>query len=192
MDNKLNNLLDDTMNDKNDAYQQMLNSIKSTSPVYKLNIDKTNPQYALGVYLMSLKPEEIDDLLREKAVMDDLRDDTILFFEARHIMELVNIINGLLDPAVAAKVIPQSTVKIKINKIIETLSVPTYYDTFKAFIDKFCNRLILLNSIPEWYTARVKTVFQYIWFIPYMSLDELLAVAIETFQKANSGNDING
>lgn len=195
MDDKTKKMICDIIDDDKKAYESyknMVKAMKSTSPVYKLNIDPTNPQYALGVYLMSLEPEEIDDLLKEKAVMDDLHDDTILFFEARHIMELINVINGMLTPAVTAKIIPQSTVKIKTNKIIETLNVPTYYSTFKAFIDKFCNRLMLLNSIPEWYADRVKAVFKYIWFIPYMSLDELLEVAIEAFNKASDGNDING
>jgi hypothetical protein len=164
-------------------YKNLFNSFKSTSPVAKLNIETTDPKFVLGLYLMTKTSDEIREILKPKAVMDDLNEDTLLFFEARHVMELITVINGMLTPAVTAGVIPFDTVKIKTNKLIEVLNVPTYYDTFKAFLHKFCHRLNLLNSFPQDYVDRISAVFDYIWFVPYVSMDEIVNSAVKQYEQ---------
>lgn len=167
---------------KEPEYKNIFNAFKMTSPVYKLNIEPTNPRFVLGVYLMSHTQEDIRTLLKNKAIMDDLCDDTILFFEMRHLMELVSILYGMLTPAVTAKTITKNTIKIKTDIILDELSKPIYYSSFKAFIKKFCIRLTVLNSFTQEYADRIAAVMEYIWFIPYVSLDEIVSNIIEEYQ----------
>ena len=99
--------------------------------------------------------------------------------------EICKIISGIFSIGVASGRIPYSTLQIKVNSMIERMSVPHYYSDYKFFVNKYCNRCVLMNHLSQEFADRLKIILTYLIFIPYISLDELMKIMVNEYESTD-------
>lgn len=124
--NVLNNILNMAKNQEHPGLDQdtinMLNQFKVQCPVRKLNFTMEDPKILLGIWIVT-HPRGVD-MVRNKADLSGLTNNTILVFTERHIYELACVMNGMLGP---------------IRNMDDSLTAERCFTHVKDFMD-FCKR----------------------------------------------------
>lgn len=147
--------------------------IRVAAPVYKLNFNDENPDIIAGMFLIS--DEKLNDHLREFVDKDKLNDDTMLFFQPRHLIEIFGIIYGVLYGIGIKPEVIHGYIK-NINKDIAD---GCFYSDYKKSIR---NNLIPL-CIPSDMLEKICFIFTEIIFIPYDKIDQLARMGVDLFKK---------
>jgi hypothetical protein len=167
----------------------------NASPVYILNLDDQNAQATAGIYLITRKKEELEEILKEatKADMDKINPDTsVLLFSQRHIIELANVLYGAFVPVINADEDNKRWVNILIGSIIAEIFNPIYYSEIQSAKDKALEVIIANNmdhtkdEFFKKFSESISIILDYIWFVPYAKLDEFTSKMVEEYNKENS------
>lgn len=170
----------------------MFNSIKMTSPVkvFDFNIESNPMGSIIGLYLTTMinDTNKLSNVLRSKVVMDDITDESLLFFDKRHVYEVCTIINGMLEYFEKLNAISERNDIIR--QLFNITSSCMSYKDFKSNI----SILISAYTMPTYQYLSgnlINIVLNYIWFIPYNGLNELYNEAVEFYnnEKGNNSND---
>lgn len=172
-------------------HNDFLKMIKAGSPVHKINFDIESPNAVAGMYLIAQKDSKpIIDKIVDKT---DLRGDTLLVFESRHVVECCQILCGCLHILESTHLVKHSRNFI-INRIIGTLLTrPLFHRDLLTQLNIIATQTIINSSNED-----VKQIFQNfkyildnIWFVPYGEIDELVKTALEEFKNKYIGDDKN-
>ena len=172
-------------------YDKFLKMIKAGSPVHKINFDVETPNAVVGMYLIAQK--DVKPCIDKVVDKTDLKGDTLLVFESRHVVECCQIIFGCLHVLDSVKVTTHSPNFI-INRIIGTLLTrPLFHRDMLKQIN-----VIAVDTIINSNNEEIKQVFQNfkyilenIWFVPYGEIDELVKTAINEYKDELTGDDKN-
>lgn len=177
-------------------FNDIINNVKIQSPVATFNFD-INEKFNLsviGFHLVSLYNDDLKKLLDEKSIMENVNDNTILFFNTHHIIELSYIINGCLDFMITMKFIDENYKNNELFKLITFLHNPIKYKDLTIYINSMlydfkshCNSFIDKDKIDIVF-YRLKIILSKIWFVPYNVLDEICSKAIDDYV-ANNGHE---
>ena len=160
---------------------------KLVSPVKKLNID--NPKIAIGVILMT--DPEYKKLLDENINIEGINDDTILFFEQRHLYELGAILLGVF---LVLKESNNSSI-ISIDNVCyyttDLLNIASEYKSYHYFLLRI-NESIQDLCIPKYNNdllERITYILHKIWFLGYDSIDKLMQISADAYRKDTRENE---
>lgn len=171
-----------------DKYNDFLKKIKAGSPVHKINFTLENPNAVVGMYLITM--ENVEDYLNKAADYAELKKNTLLVFESRHVVECCQIIYGCLN---ILKGINMYRLEYEtfINQIIDTLlTKPLFYNTAIKELENIAYHCIHLpNDDVSIIYDKFLYIVKNIWFVPYGKIDEIANEAIEEFKK-QCGDDI--
>ena len=168
-------------------YDNFLKMIKSGSPVHKINFSIESGNAIAGMYLISQK--DIKPCMDEIVDKTDLKGDTLLVFESRHVVECCQILFGCLHVLNSVKIIKHSSVFI-INRIISTLlTKPLLYKDMLLELNVIATQSIINsdNEDVKQVFKNFKYILDNIWFIPYGEIDELIKKAIKEFEDKYNG-----
>ena len=168
-------------NDPN--YDEMMEMIKVSCPVKKINIDIETPGGIIGMFLLS--EEDPISLLESKADLEDLNDNTILFFTNQHIVELSNIINGMLGLMKLSNIITNDDDSIHkaIIQFINLCKNPIDYNTYKRNVRNWRLCLYFKNFYAsEDIINRIINILDILPFISYNNLDEIAKESISNVE----------
>jgi len=147
--------------------------IRVSAPVYKLNFDDENPDIIAGMFLIA--DEKLDDHIKEFVDKDKLNDNTMLFFQPRHLIEIFGIIYGVLS-SIGIK--PEMIYKF-IKNINKDIADGCFYLDYKSSIR---SNLIPL-CIPPDMLEKICFIFNEVIFIPYDKIDQLARMGVDLFKK---------
>ena len=185
MENKepnIENILKIGMND-DPNYDELMNAIKVSCPVKKININVQTPGGVIGMFLLT-DPNAIE-LLKEKADLDDLNENTILFFNNQHLVELSNIINGMLSLLESSHVIntTNNTVHRSVMEFINLCKNPIDYHVYKNKLKTWRTTIEFKNFFASTdIVDKIISILEIIPFISYNNLDEIASKSIEEFK----------
>ena len=143
------------------------------APVYKLNFDDENPDIIAGMFLMT--DEKLDDHLKEFTDKSNLNDDTILFFQPRHLIEMYGVIHGMLT---VLGVKTENIFKF-IKEINADISNGCRYKEYKESV----RYNLLPLSIGPGVIDKVCFIMNEMIFIPYDKIDQLARMGVDEFKK---------
>lgn len=179
MNESKNNVFESIENDPN--YDELMKNFKLTCPVKKINLVLEEPNCIAGMYCMASKDVDI----KSKADLNNVNDNTLLFFTNQHIVELAKFMYGMmLLIAENNGVAKESIISIIAEYCNECRQIIPYYK-----YKKYCNDIInkYFNLTKSGLTAKVLSKFTDIMetmiFIPYNTLDELAQTGISEFKK---------
>ena len=167
--------MDNNNLDLNDLF--MSSGFKLANPVKKLNY-KDNAKALIGFYLLCIDKSNIDE-------------NTILFFEQRHIFDIGSILLGLFE--CVHNIFPKFDVYSTTREILSHISSPVVYK--KLMFNT--NLTIITIGIPnDELRARVLYIVSNIFFIGYAEIDNLIQKAVDVFKKegedgSNTDNSTN-
>lgn len=176
-------------------YDAVMETFKVACPVKKINLAMEEPNFINGMFLMA--SADSLNILKEKADLSNLTDDTILFFTNQHIVELAHIFNGILYLIENSNLI----IKGKRNEIIirfinELKKAITYHkyvemaETILRWVDAVDIKYLEFESYKEM-IDRIGEILKLIPFVSYSTLDEIAEIAIKTY-KEKMGDINNG
>lgn len=171
----------ENINKENDALNDIINKIKQQSPVHIFNIDLENKQTIIGMYLMCSDTKTLETKLKESAITDDIKDNTLLFFDRRHAVEIASILYGAFS--IVKKYI--SDIKLDTYIMENFIHVLMNYISYKDLMYLYEYNLSTLD-IPDEPKKRLSIILKYICFIPYGILDSMLEEAVEIYKKSQS------
>ena len=174
-----------------EGYNDFLSKIKVGSPVHKINFTIENPNAVVGMHLVTMK--NVKSYLDKIADRRELKDDTLLVFESRHVIECCQIIVGCLVALESIGFVRISTQKI-IEKIIEALlSKPSFYSKVSIELDNIVIDSLKLNRAKDEDKIfdNFKCIMQNIWFVPYGKIDEIANEAMKEFEARTKGGESN-
>jgi hypothetical protein len=163
-------------------FDELMKNFKLNCPIKKINLKLEEPNAIVGMWLLSTK--DAIDRIKEKADTENLDGNTILFFTNQHIVELGNILFGMLSLVAANAGLNSSGVPDLISDYMMICKeIPTY--------DHYMNRVtnMIMSSIggPESMAPikeKIRDILYSVIFLPYNALDEFANEAIEGFQKS--------
>ena len=166
-------------NDPN--YDEIMNSFRVSCPVKKINIDVQSPGGIIGMALIT--NPNIIEILKDKADLDDLQDNTILFFTNQHIVELTNIINGILELLKLNNKITndESDIHNTILKFIALLHNPIDYKTYKNRLHDFITSVYFKNY--NTFLEISEFIIKILELLPFLSYHELDLIAEESISE---------
>ena len=176
-------------------YDAIMETFKVACPVKKINLAMEEPNFINGMFLMA--SADSLNILKEKADLSNLTDDTILFFTNQHIVELAHIFNGILYLIENSNLI----IKGKRNKIIirfinELKKAITYHkyvemaETILRWVDAVDIKYLEFEAYKEMLN-RIGEILKLIPFVSYSTLDEIAEIAIKK-KKKKMGDNNNG
>lgn len=180
MENKSNE-----QNLNNIDYNEFAKKIKMKSPIHKTNLD-SGPNFVLGMHVITLE-NATKEIYEKYADLSDLNDSTILCFENRHLMEVLQILYGTLIFLGSRKDIDADTINKVLEEIISIAKTQTY-GSFRYRITKIVNKYIAnaikhYKNINENIYNNIINLFFYVWFIPYGKIDELSEAAVKLYNE---------
>ena len=141
------------------------------APVYKLNFDDENPDIIAGMFLMT--DEKLDDHLKEFTDKSRLNENTMLFFQPRHLIELYGVIHGIFT---VLGVKPEN-----IFKFIKAVNSDIANGcTYKDYKESIRYNLLPLNIGA---IDKVCFIMNEMIFIPYDKIDQLARMGVDLFKK---------
>lgn len=168
--------------------------IVAACPVFILNLSNNNASASAGCYLITRELDELQKILEDitKKDLDNIDNESLLFFSQRHLIELANILYGALSPMITNYNFTVGYVNAIIRDIIETISKPVCYFELKQTIDRASNHSSkkIKESDKESFNIfldKICTILNYIWFVPYIKLDEFSAKIVEEFKNETKG-----
>lgn len=172
-----------------EKYNDFLKTIKSGSPVHKINFTLESSNAVVGMYLITM--EDAESYINKRADYKDLNDNTLLVFESRHVVECCQIIYGCLNILKSINMY-RMEYKVFIDQIIDTLlSKPLFYDNaIKELANLTYNCIVTddSNKALEIY-KRFLYIMKSVWFIPYGRIDQMAEEAIKEFKKHTEDNN---
>lgn len=171
----------ENINKENDALNDIINKIKQQSPVHIFNIDLENKQTIIGMYLMCNDNKILETKLKESAIMDNIKDNTLLFFDRRHAVEIASILYGAFS--IIKKYIPD--IKLDTYIMENFIKILMNYVSYKDLMHLYEYNLDIIN-IPDELKKRLLIILKYICFIPYGILDSMLEEAVKIYKKSQS------
>lgn len=167
---------------------EIMNKFKLSCPVKKINMTLEQPNCIAGMWLISKENSEKE--VQEKADFSDLTDDTILFFTNQHIVEICNILYGMLSLFKQNNIITEHDVDKCIRDLINFChSVPSYF-MLKEYVDQIPNKYLDFLKCPIALLSKFCNIMKDIWFVPYNELDKFAQEGIDSF-KASIGENKN-
>ena len=165
-----------------EEYANFLKQIKAGSPVHKINFSIENPNAIAGMYLMTIPnvKEYIDNIMDKS----DVTNDTLLVFEARHVIECCQIMYGCLYALESIRAV-QVNKRWVINRLLSTLLIrPMFYNDVLTEFSIIASDAIKNDGSKPMQVAfsNFKYVLENIWFIPYSDIDKVAEEAIKEFQ----------
>jgi hypothetical protein len=157
---------------------------KLNCPAHKLNYCDDNVDIIAGLFLITNEnPKKILDSYIDK---ENVTDNTILFFERRHLYELGGMLYGLL----AALNLNKGDLSNTVSAILNIADRPVTYKDLKEYID---NYMINFLSIDEsMYANLLQYILHNIWFLPYDKIDTLVRLGIDEFNNSTDEGEYNG
>lgn len=181
----------------NKVMDEFIKNIQSKCPVNILNPNITqHPKSSLiGMYLMCLSPDDINNKVSEYSITTDLLDESILFFDRHHIVELCAIFYGAIQFLMDKNNDPNrdnSNFINMVSSIASYISIPHTYNDLKNFMSSSISN-ISKNSpgIDPRIFARLKAISNKIWFVPYNKLDAIAMEAKELYDNETKSGDKN-
>lgn len=181
----------------NKVMDEFIKNIQSKCPVNILNPNITqHPKSSLvGMYLMCLSPDDINNKISECSITTDLADESILFFDRHHVVELCAIFYGAIQFLMDKNNDPNrdnSNFIDMISSIASYISIPHTYNDLKNFMSSSISN-ISKNSpgIDPRIFARLKAISNKIWFVPYNKLDAIAMEAKELYDNETKSGDKN-
>lgn len=176
-------------------WDKMQNAIRVDCPVKKVNLSLEQPSALAALYLLATKdgPERI----KEKAKMEDLCDNTILYFAPQHTIEIGNFLQALLVIAEAIDSMAVRSMDNSASRFIRIMNITPRFAEYLETIDAICN--ISYKHVEEgnirmikMVMARINLLMRHIPFITYADLDTFSQEAIDWFKQldANDHQDI--
>lgn len=175
-----NNLQEDFLSD--DQFNAILNLMHTACPVNYLNInaDISNKFTTVGAYLATgMSEDTLKEKLESIIVKESVDDNSILFFDSRHVFEIINILSSTclvlsVNSGIADDEIIKDVISLHMENIAQIISVPLRFKNLKQKISKEINRMQLLDHIiPFESKNRLDIIMDYIWFLPFVSIDAL-------------------
>ena len=178
--------MDNNNLDLNDLF--MSSGFKLANPVKKLNY-KDNAKALIGFYLLSI--DNYQEVIEDSIDKSNIDENTILFFEQRHIFDIGSILLGLFE--CVHNIFPKFDVYSTTREILSHISSPVVYK--KLMFNT--NLTIITIGIPnDELRARVLYIVSNIFFIGYAEIDNLIQKAVDVFKKegedgSNTDNSTN-
>ena len=169
-------------------YDEIMETFKLSCPVKKINVDFETPAAVAGMWLMSSN-EAINEL-KELADLDSLNDNTFLFFTNQHILELSNILNGMIFLLEQREAANDDTRIHAIKRLIDLCTLPHMYKEYKLEI-KSITSMILSTGWCEYRkaTEKIANIMELLPFISYKDIDDIASKAIKEFKDAIGENE---
>lgn len=174
--------------------QEFYNKIQSKCPVNIFNFSTIqHPKSSIiGIYLMCLTSEEIEKEIYKYAITEDIKDESILFFDRHHIIELGAIINGMMQILVENKFVDKYFINDRVTELIKFISNPCSYVELMNFVISIINKIRKQNeNINPIVFTRMKSIMKNIWFIPYAKLDVIADDAKKMYDNKDNENGDN-
>jgi len=188
--NVLNNILNMAKDQEHPGLDQdtidMLNQFKVQCPVRKLNFTVEDPRILLGMWIVT-HPRGVD-IIRDKADLSGLTNNTILVFTERHIYEMACVMNGMLGPI---RNMDQSVTAEKcFNHVKDFMDFCKRFQTYYAY-NKYWDKWgspgneIYMSSSPKAAVNKQMTeIMRLLPFISYADLDALSQQAVHELEKS--------
>lgn len=166
-----------------EKYKDMMNKIKTGNPVHVINFDNYSVNAIVGFYLVSL--EDAESFLKDKIDKENIKDDSLLVFESRHVIECCQIIYGCISLMSKYMNIYFNSDEI-IDKIIDILlTKPKRYKSVIKELEELFNYHFKEIGLSLNNKAAINVLFNFsyillnIWFITYAKIDEIGNIAVE-------------
>ena len=187
MANDKENIFESIENDPN--FDELMKNFKLTCPVKKINLKVDEPNCIAGMWLIS--SDDID--MKSKADMDNLEDNTILYFTNQHIVELAKILFGMLILITQNKIIKQEDVYPIITEYMSFVKSINTYNRYKKMCSDIVNKWFNLKSSNATtnFLAKFIEILELMIFMPYNELDNLAQEAIDNFSKSMKEEEKN-
>lgn len=202
---EVNKEIKEEINNDNEMMKEFIKNIQAKCPVNIFNLDITqHPKSSLiGMYLMCLSSDEINKELNRMAIINNLSDNSILFFDRHHIIELCAIFTGAVSLLQDGNTLNNNTTNESIQnisiidfltKIAEYISVPHKYTDISNFMSSAISSLSdeLINYNDPKSFVRLRAIANKIWFVPYNNLDEITSMAKDQYEKIMQKNQSDG
>lgn len=167
-------------------YNEYVKKLKVGCPVHKINFTTEHPNALAGMYLLTLK--DPISYINEIVDLEDVNDDTLLFFEPRHVVECCQLIYGCLSVLNDMHLLKYG-INFCIYHIIENLLTrPIFYkDLLNAVSVKWLFEYDSENAkiVDKIFSHIMKNI----WFISYNDIDNIAYQAIEDFKKNSDKNE---
>lgn len=201
---EINKEIKEEINNDNEMMKEFIKNIQAKCPVNIFNLDITqHPKSSLiGMYLMCLSSDEINRELGKMAIINNLSDNSILFFDRHHIIEICAIFTGAVSLLRDANTlngttnesIQNTSIIDFITKIAEYISIPHKYTDISNFMSSAISSLSdeLINYNDSKSFVRLRAIANKIWFVPYNNLDEITSMAKDQYEKIMQKNQSDG
>ena len=167
-------------------YNEYVKNLKVGCPIHKINLTVEHPNALAGMYLLTLKdPISYIDKIVD---FEEVNDDTLLFFEPRHVVECCQVIYGCLSVLDNMHLLKYSINYCIENIIKSLLTRPIFYKDFLNAVS--------VKWLHEYDSESAKLVDKFfshimknIWFVSYNDIDNMAHQAIEDFKKNSDKNE---
>ena len=178
--------------DDSEKINEMMKDIKVYCPVYKLNLSLETKQAFASIYIMIIEDRnEADKVLSEVADKNDVNNDTILIFNQRHIIELSNMLYGILSLYKEQKKITDTGILSFIREYIDFVDDMHTYEEYMVKIREMMDRYFPNGSnISIDLLERTYIVLRDMIFIPYAKIDDLAETFVKIYKEEYT-NDNN-
>lgn len=190
--NIMEDIFEPIKNDPN--YDEFMKNFRLKAPVKKFNLDINQPNTIVGLWLLA--DENSLELLKSKADIADVNDNTILAFTNQHILELSNIIYGMSLLFVENGLLPKEDLYKFICGYLNLFNNISTYGLYKENLRLSgyteSEKNIFFSNRSNGKTAKDKfiEIMKYIIFVSYNDLDEIAKKAISEFQESQQkGSD---
>lgn len=174
--------------------QQFLNQIQEKCPVniYNYGANEHAKLIIVGKYLMCKNRVELKDIFSKYALDNNVKNNSILFFDRHHIVELITIIGGALDIPAFNNTNNDVYIEGILIQIANFLSNVHTYEELTNYMNHFVNDNIheRYRTVDPKVLERLRSILYKIWFIPYSKLDDIAREAISQYKK-ELGESVN-
>ena len=171
----------------NPDIEKTFKQFKVSCPVKKINMTLETPNAVAGMYIISL--DEGDKYLKDKAELNDVNDNTILFFTNQQIVEVCDFLYGILNLFAENQIIKREEIILFIRETIAFCHTVPTYKMLKEFITTQVIKYFALPKLGTLMRDRFSNVMLYVWFISYATLDELAQEGVDSFRKSNPDSE---
>ena len=185
MENSMDNLVNEMI--KDDKIKESLNNFKISCPVKKINLNYKMQNYMAGMWALTYINES-KEYIKENADLENVNDDTILFFTNQHILELAGFIYGIHYLFISTNLLKAEDSLQCIRKIMNMCnSCPTYKmlkDLIKECTTLYFNKAAMNASDPR-IIDHYYFIMDNVWFLSYSNLDDMTKTVIKEYNKAS-------
>ena len=174
----LKNLIN--MGNKDDPnYDEIMNKFIIQCPVNKINLKLEHPNAIAGMYVLA--SDEAYKRFESKAMLNDLDENTLLFFSDRHIAEMCEFMHGMCSLLIMNKLMKESEEISSVRNFINICKGAPRYGNYLHTVESD-------NYGINKAMTKFGDILKKLPFISYAEIDNLAADGIENFKK-NGGNN---